>query len=35
MSVVEARPPYRVTLLDCTLHLGANFMDDAQALSGG
>ena len=35
LSIVEARPPHRVTRLDCTLHLGANFMDDAKALSGG
>ena len=35
MSVVEAQPPHRVTLLDCTRHLDAHSRDDANALSGG
>ena len=35
LSVVDARPPHRVTLLDCTRHLDANSKDDANALSGG
>jgi probable phosphoglycerate mutase len=35
VSIVEARPPHRVTLLDCTSHLDAGSLDDANALSGG
>ena len=35
LSVVDARPPHRVTLLDCTRHLDAGSRDDATALSGG
>ena len=35
VSVVDARPPHRVTLLDCTRHLDADSHDDASALSGG
>jgi 2,3-bisphosphoglycerate-dependent phosphoglycerate mutase len=35
LSVLEAQPPYRVTLLDCTRHLDAGSRDDANALSGG
>ena len=35
LSVVEAQPPYRVTLIDCTRHLDADSRDDVKALSGG
>jgi probable phosphoglycerate mutase len=35
MSIVDALPPYRVTLLDCTRHLDATSKDDESALSGG
>ena len=35
LSVVDAQPPYRVTLLNCTRHLDAGSNDDAAALSGG
>ena len=35
LSVVDALPPYRVTLLNCTRHLDAGSHDDAAALSGG
>ena len=35
LSVIEATPPHRVSLLDCTRHLQAATRDDAHALSGG
>ena len=35
MSIVDAFPPYRVTVLNCTRHLAAGSHDDATALSGG
>ena len=35
LSVLDAQPPYRVTLLNCTRHLDAGSHDDVTALSGG
>ena len=35
MSIVDAFPPYRVTVLNCTRHLAAGSHDDVTALSGG
>jgi len=35
LSIVDARAPHRVSLLNCTQHLGADARDDAHALSGG
>ena len=35
LSVVEAQPPHRVSLLDCTRHLDTQAADDPAALSGG
>ena len=35
LSIVGASPPHRVSLLNCTRHLGAAAGDDARALSGG
>lgn len=35
LSIAEAQPPHRATLLDCTRHLDAALGDDAAALSGG
>ena len=35
LSVVDAQPPHRVTLLNCTRHLDAGSRDDVTALSGG
>lgn len=35
LSIVDALPPHRVSLLNCTRHLDDAASDDAQALSGG
>lgn len=35
LSIVDAHPPHRVSLLNCTGHLDAGARDDARALSGG
>jgi len=35
LSIVGARAPHRVSLLNCTRHLDGSAADDAQALSGG
>lgn len=35
VSVFDAQPPHRATLLDCTRHLDTRSQDDANALSGG
>ena len=35
LSIVDARAPHRVELLNCTLHLEGDARDDARALSGG
>lgn len=35
LTIVDAEPPHRVQLLDCTAHLLPNLGDDADALSGG
>lgn len=35
LSIVDAHPPHRVSLLNCTRHLDADARDDARALSGG
>ena len=35
LSIVDARPPHAVTLLNCTQHLAPAASDDAHALSGG
>jgi len=35
LSIVDARPPHRASLLNCTQHLQAGAHDDARALSGG
>ena len=35
LSVLDAQPPHRVTLLNCTRHLDADSHDDVTALSGG
>ena len=35
LSIVDAHPPHRVNLLNCTRHLDAGARDDARALSGG
>jgi probable phosphoglycerate mutase len=35
LSIVEARPPHQVSLLNCTRHLDGIAADDAEGLSGG
>ena len=35
LSMLDAQPPHRVTLLNCTRHLDATSRDDVTALSGG
>ena len=35
LSIVDAAPPHRATLLNCTVHLDSATGDDARALSGG
>ncbi len=35
LSLIDARPPHRVELLNCTAHLDSTAGDDARALSGG
>lgn len=35
LSIADAHPPHRVSLLNCTRHLDAGARDDARALSGG
>ena len=35
LSVLDAQPPHRITVLNCTHHLDAGSHDDVTALSGG
>ena len=35
VTIVDATPPHRVTLLNCTRHLALSAQDDVNALSGG